>query len=253
MRVIKAGGLCVCLAAVLAGAIATSSASALPMFFECHKGPVGSGEYADKNCTTLAEPGKGKYTLQEGVGKGKPFTAKGGGVSLQFQGIAGEFTCKTVRIDGTVTTPTTEGEVVIQFSSCTELGKKCTTSGHIAGTIVSNSLKGTLGYIKKSPLHVGVSYTAEAEAGGVWAEYNCEGLEVVDLGSLIGERTGNINSFSKSFTDIFNSNGSGGELVKSFEGGPTEAFEAIVNGNGPHEASVEGSATGNGENLEIVA
>jgi hypothetical protein len=251
MRVIKTGSLCVCVAAVLAGAITTASASALPTFFECHKGVAGSGKYSDTKCSVLAEPGKGVYEPQEGIGKGKPFKGTGGATDIMFPAMKFEITCKSAKTEGTVSGSTTESGVIVTLVSCTELGHKCTTSGHVAGTIVTEPLTGTIGYISKSPLRVGIRYGAEV--GTEVAEFDCEGLEIIFRGAVIGEQTGDINAFSKTFSDAFVMTGGGAQAVKSFEGGPTETLEGIVNGSGPFEVAVAMQLVDKGEILEIVA
>jgi hypothetical protein len=251
MRVIKTGGLCVCVLALLAGAITAASASALPAYFECHKGETGSGEYADQHCTTLAEPGKGKWTLQEGIGKGRPIKGKNGPTTFHIPALSFEMSCKTGKQLGALATPTEESEFVVTFSSCVVAGKKCTTPGQAFGTIQTNNLKGTLGYISKVPLKVGVSYTAGV--GSVIAEFSCEGLELVMSGALIGEQTGDINTFSPSFNNAFMVDGSDKQAVSKFEGGPHEVPEFVVNGSGPFEAGFQMTWALKGDDLEIVA
>src|ERR1700727_1872323 len=164
MRRMKMMGLCL-VALVALTAVAVSSASAAePAFYECHKltAKPFTGKFTDKKCTKEATPEektagkKNKYELQEGVGaKGKGFKGKGGKATLHTPAVGGEVTCKTFGHSATITTPTTEGQEISEFKTCTSAGKKCTSPGAKAGLIKTNPLKGVLGYINKASKNVG--------------------------------------------------------------------------------------------------
>jgi hypothetical protein len=64
-------------------------------------------------------------------------------------------------------------------------GLKCTTSGQAAGTVKTDVLKETMGWIKK-PTEVGVEF--KANVGTELAKFNCGGVaEFVVTGSVLGQ------------------------------------------------------------------
>jgi hypothetical protein len=195
---------------------------------------------------------KNKYELQEGIGaKGKAFKGKGGKATLHTPAVGGEVTCKSFKDEGHIATPTTENKVFSEFKTCESLGKKCASPAAKAGTIKTNALAGELGYINKAKKEVGV--LLKAETGSVLAEFNCEGLEIVTTGSVIGRQTGDINTFSKTSSNVFQVNGEGFQEVKNFEGGPTHVLQSTINGSGPFESGQQAEALNKGEELEIKA
>jgi hypothetical protein len=235
-------------------AAATSSAAAIaePAFYECNKVAKGSGKYSNTKCSILAEEGKGSFELEEGVGKGKAFFAKGGKVTWHTPALGSVFTCSSAQNTGKVTSPTEVTNVVIRFIGCTTLGKKCTTPGAKAGEIKTNPLRGTLGYISLAGVEVGIDLAAEGETD--ISDANCEGLER-DLvsGSIIGRQTGDINVLSKGSSWNFAVNGEGVQEIRKFEGGPVDVLEELVNGSGPFEAGIEAGFFEKGEELEVKA
>jgi hypothetical protein len=250
MRGFRTVGLCLVAAIVLAAGAAVSSASALPAYFECHKGAVGSGKYTSAKCLEEAEPGNGKYEIEEGIGKEKAFKGVMKVSAFRIPAIGGEFECKTGKEQGKVTSPTRLSKVVLTFATCTMGGKKCTSEGAKLGTIETGSLEGALGYIGKSPLKVGIDLSAES---GDWADFTCEGTVWEIAGSLIGETTGNVNAFNKDTTNIYQVTGEGFQTVSSFEGGASDVLELTLNGSGPFPIGVQTDITLKGEYLLLGA
>jgi hypothetical protein len=258
---LKIMGLCLVAVFAMAAVVSASASAAEPAFYECAKltAKPFTGKYTDKKCSKEASPGeiaegkKNKYELQEGIGaKGKAFKGKGGKATLHTPAVGGVVECKSFKDEGHIATPTTENKVVSTFTSCTSLGKKCTSPGAKAGSIVTKNLAGELGYINKAKKEVGV--LLKPESGTVLAEFNCEGLEIVTSGSVIGTQTGDINTFSKSSTNTFAVNGEGFQVIKKFEGEATNhVLESLINGSGPFESGQEASALNKGEELEIKA
>lgn len=238
-------------AACLIGTLADAALAVEPAFYECHKGAVGSGLYSNKTCSTLAEPGKGRYELQEGIGKERAFKGKAGKTTWHAPAVGAVMECQSATSEGVVSSPTAITEVVLKFSGCSSLSKRCTTAGQLAGTIKTNPLRGELGYISRPGQEVGIDL--KAEAGTLMAEYNCEGLERLLSGSLIGLQTGDINSFSKDFTWTYEVNGEGNQRIRKFEGGPGVLSQELINGSGPFAAGIEGSFLNKGEELQIKA
>jgi hypothetical protein len=247
---LKIMGLCLVAMFAMAAAVTASASAAEPAFYECKKVAAGTGEFSDKKCSTKATGKTAKYVLQEGVGKGKEFKGKGGKATLHTPAVGGEVTCKSFADKGLIATPTTETKVVSTFKTCESLKKKCLSPGAKAGTIVTKPLKGVLGYINKGTHSVGVALSPET--GTVLAEFNCEGLEIVTTGSVIGTMSP-VNVFTKTENTVFAVNGEGFQTVKNFEGGPTQVLESKINGSGPFESGQQAEAANKGEELEIKA
>jgi hypothetical protein len=254
MRRINVMGLCLVAIAALAS-MAVASASAAPELFECAKaakvGKSYTGKFNDKNCSEANPGGTGKYELQPGIGKGKAFKGSGKVATLHTPAIGGEVTCKTNKSSGKNSSPTHQSGVIAEFKTCTSLGKKCTSAGEKPGTIKTNPLEGSFGYISKSPLKVGVDLVGEG--GKDSADFTCEGLVIETKGAVIGEITGNINSFNKTTSNIFAVTGEGFQQVKNFEGGPNTELTSEVNGSGPFPSGQQATVTVKGENLELKA
>lgn len=249
MKRIRILGLCL-VAAFALSIVAASSAVAAPEFFECKK--VTGGKFADKKCSTPGSGKTAKYELQPGVGKGKVFKGKGGKATLHTPAVGGEVVCGGFKDSGKIATPTTQTGVVSIFTKCVSLGKNCTSPGAGAkkGEIKTKALKGVLGYINKGAGKAGVALSAES--GSILAEFNCEGLEIVVTGSVIGEITPT-NTFTKTSNDIFAVTGGGLQTITAFEGeaAKSHVLESLVSGSGPFESGQEATAVQKGEELEL--
>jgi hypothetical protein len=256
---IKMMGLCL-LAAFVVAAVAVSSASAaLPEYKVCAKavkvGKTFTGGFTDKTCTTVSETKTGKYELEPGLGKKTAIKTTAKASKLETEG-AGTVECKSSKSTGETAGTKEVKNNIVEFKTCTSLGKKCTSAGQKAGTIKTVALSGVLGYISKAPLKVGLDLTAEK--GGNSAEFSCEGLGVRTFGSVIGQQSGDINAISKTFTLTFNETGGKQEITK-FEGGPTQELRSEFNlgeGFGPPGGLASGEqivASGKGEALMIAA
>ncbi|HEX4483248.1 MAG TPA: hypothetical protein VH081_05630 [Solirubrobacteraceae bacterium] len=263
MRRMKMMGLCLVALFALTAVAVSSASAAEPAFYECHKLSKNAttkkyeGKYSEKKCskeaspTEQAEGKKNKYELQEGIGsKGKGFKGKGGKATLHTPAVGGEVTCKSFGDVGKVATPTTESGVISEFKTCESLGKKCASPGEKAGTIKTNSLKGVLGYINKGAKTVGVALSPES--GSVLAEFNCEGLEIVTSGSVIGT-IAPVNVFTKAEFNVFAVNGEGFQSIKKFEGGSNQELVSSINGSPPLASGQQAEAENKGEELEIKA
>jgi len=258
MRRFKIVGLCLIAVFAVTAFAASAASAALPEYKVCAKAAkVGkttpTGEFSDKLCSKPLAGGK--YKLEAGLGKKTAITTKSKASKLETEG-AGTVECKTSKSAGVTSGTKQQKNVLVEFKTCVSLGKKCTSAGQKAGTIKTAPLIGTLGYISKSPLKVGLSLTAEG--GGNSAEFSCEGLGVRTFGSVIGVVAGNVNAVSKASTLTFNETGGKQEITK-FEGGPTEILKSEFNlgeGFGPPGGLPSGeqiTAEVKGEALEIAA
>lgn len=279
MNRIRIVGLClIAVFAITAVAAGTASAS-FPEYKTCVKAAVKEkGTFNDKNCSI---PSKGVAKAKEGgyelgpfsAAKKKAFTGKAG-VSTLFSYIpsneatfwtggtvVGTVTCKSAKSAGEVTGPKTS-TVTVEFKTCATEGKKCTSPAAKAGTIKTNKLTATLGFIEG-----GVGSEIEGGASGVTnqAEFNCEGTAITTNGTLIGVNSGNIDKFSKESTQTFAVNGEHGQEVVFGEfpntseavwgpgTGPIHVLKTFANPPGVSIPSGElTTSTLKGENMEIA-
>jgi hypothetical protein len=242
--------LCLLALGSLAAVAAASAVAAEPAIYECGKAKketvkyivngkeksksVYTGRYTEKKCVTLAPAGKyraegkpeGKYELQEGIGKGKPFKGAGKGANLNAAGIGG-VSCTGSSDTGKFTSPTSAGEIVAKFKGCEFNGLKCTNTA-VLGEIVTNPLVGGIGYIAgkgtKTPT---VGTDLKPESGEVLAEFHCQNVNFAVTGSVIGEILP-VNKFTKVATFVFASVGSGVQKYEKFEEGLPDTLKASV-------------------------
>lgn len=256
MKRMRIMGLCLVAVFALVAAASSSASATTPTYYECAKaaksGKTYTGGYNNSTCTEVNAKGEGKYTLQPGRGKDKVFKGKGGAATLYTPAVGGEVKCGASKDEGYINaTFNGQEKVLVSFSKCTTSGKKCTSAGAKAGEIKTNPLEGSLGYISASGPKVGIDLTGEG--GKPSASFDCEGLEIVTSGSVIGEVTGDINTIDASYTDAFTVNGSGVQVPTSFEGGPLQVLESTINGGGPFESGEATTTVNKGEKLEIKA
>jgi hypothetical protein len=255
------GGSIACLATVVGlFGIATASASAAePALYECAKTlkveKSYSGGYNNKLCSEGNPEHKGKYELQEGIGKGKAFKGKSKGANLEVKGLGG-VACTSSSDTGKFTGPKTGAGILVTFKGC-ELNHHQCESGATLGEIKTNPLKGEVGYIEggKAKHEVGVAITAET--GLYEAEFHCAEIELRVSGTVIGLLTSTKNVFTKEATLLFQQS-AGEQRLKQLEGGPEVNLVAEVRSPGgefgaPTEAGESVEATNKGETLELKA
>jgi hypothetical protein len=275
MKRIEVIGVCLTIVVAFAWAIVVSASAAEPALYECAKaakvGKKYTGKYTDKKCSKEAtakeiEEGKtNKYELKEGFGKGKLFKGKGKGVDLEEAEIGG-ITCMSSTDTGKFTSPKTAVNIVVTFKGCSFAGKKCTSEGAQAGELVTNPLKGEIGYLAgKGTETPKVGIDLSAESGEVLAVgYNCFfGAAVMAVtGSVIGEVTP-VNVFTKEWTWTFRQTREiGVQEWTKFEEGPKDILRTHVcdetgcnplkHGSGAQTA-LETTVANKGEELELKA
>jgi hypothetical protein len=173
-------------------AITAGAASANPTWKFCTKTePKNTGNFTDKACSISSEPGKGKYELVAGIGKGKGFKGKGGHATLHnvIPG-KGDITveCESFKDSGSVAAPSQVLNVHAEFKKCKSLGFPCKTEGGKKEVITTNTLAGNLGWLNKEANVAGESLFNQAEPGtGFNATFECEGIAKVRVhGGVIG-------------------------------------------------------------------
>ena len=245
---LRIAGACVVVAMAVGATVAAADATATPAWYECAKAsPKNTGDYSSSKCTTMSEPGKGKYVLQPGVGKKKPFKGKGkpkknAPPSLTLNVVepgAGDqkVECTGYTDTGTAALPNIEEKVSVDFTGCEAFQKKCTTAGAAEGEIQINGLKGELGYLDLSPVKVGLRLESETDPSYTdhLAVVTCPTtLEFTVVGGVIGEQTGDVNQLSKDSAVTYTAEGRIG--VHKF--GPYE-YTPLVNLVGWAEQATE--------------
>jgi hypothetical protein len=159
--------------------------------------------------------------------KEKEFTSKSGKGTLKATN--GTVMCTADTNKGTVT-GTKSDEVVVTFTNCTDnFGNNCQSAGQATGTIVTNLLESTLGYINKTttPPEVGIDLAPKAPAT-VFVSFKCGPFITVEVrGSVIGKITP-VNKLVKTtehFTLAFTEAG-GKQVPEKFEGGAKDTLES---------------------------
>lgn len=208
MSRIRIAGLCVAALLALAGLTAASASASTPAWYDCAKAAKGTGDYSNKTCTAATEPGKGKYALKPGIGKGKAFKGTGKQSVLHVKTWLGDNTlsCTASSDSGKPAVPNLEKEVTVTFTGCEALSKQCNTTGQKAGEIKLSGLKGEFGYLDEAPVKVGIKLESEAHPGptGEIAQLTCgKGIELTVVGGVIGEQLGDVNTMSKASEVVF--------------------------------------------------
>jgi len=180
MKRIRTIALCL-VAAFAMSAVATTTASAdAPELGRCTKVVVKkTGKYSSATCTALKTGGEYEWT----AGAEKPaFTDVGGAATLETVGKT-KAMCKAESSKGEYTSAKTVGHVIVTFTGCEAGGLKCTTTGQAEGTVVTNSLSGSLQWENKALKKVALDLAPEA--GEVFVEFICGPLTVRVRGSLL--------------------------------------------------------------------
>lgn len=144
--------------------------------------------------------------------------------------------CKESKDKGEVLNSKEVGKIKVEYKGCVEEGttKKCTTTGEVAGVIVTKELKGRIGYISEPAKTVGVEL--EPVTAPLFAEFTCETVGKVKVeGCTIGQaKPVNVPPSTT------------GELIFKELGGKQE-FEEIVGGkNKPCNQKVSAILSGKG-------
>jgi hypothetical protein len=173
-----------------------------------------------------------------------------GAPHLEIKG-AGEVLCKADTASGENTTATT-GTVTAVFTGCESAKKVCTgVKDGTTGTITTNLLKVTLGYIKgKEPFEVGTKF--EPNSGTYNAEFECPGSPDVFnkvKGSVIGRLSPVSVMEVKSKSDLKKSGTE--QEVQKFEGGPVAHLISEISSTGKGGPFVEDEGIQNADSEQI--
>ena len=176
------------------------------------------------------------------------FVPKSGAFPVKFTSSSGagflltkakhEVKCTADSNVGEITNAKKVAKVVVTFTGCEEpaLKVKCNTAKQAAGTIVTNELKGEIGYLNAAKTLVGLSLEPAATTGArLFAEFECTSLEKIKVGeaasaghdSVIGEIQPPYKVFSKTaeLKYVCVSGKPGEQEWRSFSGGALDYLE----------------------------
>jgi hypothetical protein len=192
-------GLCL-VAAFAVGAIAATSAFALPEWGKCEA--KAGGKYSDSNCTKKAKTGTGTFEFKKGK-ELAPVKFTGGNVGsggvlistleqcapfkriprskCEFgeegiEKLEAAVECESERNTGETFGTNQIRNISVKFHGCKILGSVPCSNGPEQGEILVNALKGSLGYINKAEKKVGV-LLEPAIKHGEFAKFTCAGEE----------------------------------------------------------------------------
>jgi hypothetical protein len=219
----------------------TPEANAPPEFGRCIK--TTGGAYEDSVCTKSVGAGKGAYEWYAAFGSAHPLEKVGftnalkeeGGIVMETVGKL-TVTCEGESAIGEYTGNKTVGAVVVTFSSCSSGGAPCSSAGAGEGTVVTQSLEGTLGVIEaageSAKAKIGEELLPAGHSGPV-AQFTCNSFKFNVTGATIGVVPTNT---MKSTAVVKFTQSKGKQKPEAFEGGPTSVLSTTI-GEGVGEQS----------------
>jgi hypothetical protein len=227
MKPLKMLGAC-SLALFALSVVASPASGALPEFSKsgiCEQTGQLIWLYTNSTCTTDSATTTGEFAKS-------PFFSESGASTLETaSGV--QVACNKDIGQGEATGPKAISQFTIKFKECSSSGHACGSSG----TITTNHLQGTMGYISKAAKEVGLDLASEA-AGGLLMEFSCEGgvANVKVRGSVIGKATP-VNTPTSMYSVTFALTKKGKQNITKLEGEAEDVLETSKEGG-----AFEGSA-----------
>jgi len=181
MKRLKIMGLCLAAAFVVSAVtVATASAEA-PEYGRCLTAKVGKkydGKYDNAKCTPAktetekkaVEKGEGKYEWFPGAVKVNQTSVGGIAALEQTNGLG--VGCKTEHSTGEFSGTKEEKNLIVTFEGCESVGFVCTSPGHKAGELVTNTLEGRVVWENKA-LHKTAIELFPAGGAEKFIEFGC--------------------------------------------------------------------------------
>lgn len=177
--------------------VLTPEANAPPEFGRCLK--VTTGAYANAACTETGAGGK--YEWYAAFASGAPLEKAGfssvlkEGTDAVLETVGGTtLSCTGGSSTGEITGNKTVANVVATFTACEDSGVPCQSAGAGEGTVVMNTLEGTLGVeaLAAEPVNnkIGEKLYPAGHTGPT-AKFGCSGLPVIVTGATISPVTSN--------------------------------------------------------------
>ncbi len=282
MRHVRMLGLCLVAVLAVAAVVATSASAKSPEWGQCYA--KAKGKYADSNCQTKAKKGAGTFEWRKGTqvantgfngaggtgiltstfilcepaAKREPGTcAEKGQEEVKFGPITVE--CTSESSHGETTGKNGVKNIDVKFNGCVALGSIPCSNTTTEGEIVTNILKGELGYINKGSKEVGVDLNPNTK-NGEFAKFSCAiGLTtVVGVGNkkegtaYPGKGGGDgiispitpVNQMTNEFTQTYVINEQEENIPNKFEGKPLQVLEAYLYNTSEPSASSKWSKSG---------
>ena len=279
-----------------AAAVIASSASASPEWGECTA--QAGGRYVDAGCLIKAKKAGGSYEWKKGKSLAAvPFSGtsvgSGGVLSADFliceserreppgdgckegesaaEGFGVAMECEIEEDSGETLGTKRVANVTVVLRGCLLFGAVTCSNTETPGTIRSNPLRGTLGYISKAEREVGL-LLEPATKGGEFVKLDCGGLVTVVVGvgnategaAYSPEATGGydgtiapitpVNTMTDEFTVVDTINENLENLPTLFEGKHVELLEAyLVNTREPNNSSKWSKVGQEGTNVNCMA
>jgi hypothetical protein len=235
-------GLCIVAVFAMSALVAESASAEAPEYGRCEA--KAGGKYENKGCTK-EKAGKVKFEWVPGPGPKAKFTTKSKeGTLVTFETTKGlhKVVCTGQTSTGEVTGPKTTAKVVETFTGCEWGPVKCNTTGKPEGTVVTTTLSGALGIVKKgeTPLHNKIGNELSPTTGSTVAEFSCAGAVVLIIGHII-EPGPSLNSMKVTTTRKLTGK-KGKQKPEKFEGGSLAILEGSFK-KGPIELTSLGFTT----------
>ena len=188
MRHVRMLGLCLVAVFAIAAVAATAASASSPEWGQCYA--KAGGKYANSNCTQKAKKGAGTYEWRKGTEltntgfsgaggtgilistfelcepgatRGPKTCAERGDETTEFGPISVE--CTSERSHGETSGKSDVKGITVEFDGCVALGSIPCSNTTNEGEIITNELKGELGYINKGAKEVGIRLTPNAKNG----------------------------------------------------------------------------------------
>jgi hypothetical protein len=226
-------------------AAACTAGAAAPEIGRCVK--VSGGAYEDRGCTTGSASHTGGYEWEPGlVNSGFTFASKvnSSGVESAANFTSSGYTisvdCSGLHGTGTVAGPEAISGLVLRTSRCREevTGEPpCTTPGLAGGEMETSTLSGQLGYLARSPLTVGLAFSAAS--GEPFSDLGC--LSMVSLWGGVITKEPKVNVMVPSITLTYKDGKPEGlQQYSQFEGEPADVLR--FNGTAGREVAMRVTA-----------
>jgi hypothetical protein len=200
MRLIRTSMLVAVAACALVAVVASNASAALPEIGRCvklegikeaHKTTF-AGKYSNRKCTSMSASSKGKFEWEPGAGTEKTFESPGTLEPVTLETAAGTAVeCKNSKQVGEYTGASTETDEISLYEcslsttkeTCQSLRLDETPPTPEAGTIISQPLEGTLGFIKAGGLRPQIGWAYKAKTGKDLFVFECGGTSLPSAGT----------------------------------------------------------------------
>ncbi len=250
MRLVRTSMLAAAAVCALAAIVASSASAALPEIGRCvrlegvreaHKRPTFDGKYSNHKCTSMSASSKGKFEWEPGAGEDKTFESPGTLEPVTLTTAAGTAVeCKNSKQSGEYTGASTETDEISLYEctlsttheTCQSLRPEETPPTAEAGTILSQALEGTLGYIKAGGMRPQIGWSYKAKTGPFLFVFECGSTPLVTTditieGSFISPIIRPVDRMVEEYK-LHSVVQNGKQIPEMFEGGAKDTLTATI-------------------------